>query len=167
MRNAHVGIGIGLILGALCLSAPVAVAAGDAAGDSGIDISPGNGSPGSTVTVETEACGPEVTYGKGESEAGGKFHLFKGDRAGVLAGEFEIPEGAPSGSDTVTVKCPPRTKITDTYEVADRHPSGAVDAGFGGVRDKGTHLAVGSALLAGAAAGGVLRMRRRPSGVRT
>jgi hypothetical protein len=169
MRNARVGIGIGigLLLGALGLSVPAAVAAGGPASDAGMHISPGNASPGSTVTVETMACGPEVTYGKGESEAGGAFHLFEGDRAGVLTGQFEVPEGTPAGSDTITLKCPPRTKITDSYEITGHHPKGAVDAGFGAATDKGTQLAVGCALLAGAAAGGVVRMRRRPNGVRT
>ncbi|WP_455356346.1 sortase [Streptomyces sp. SYSU K217416] len=164
MRHARVGIGAGLVLGVLGvlgLSVPAAVAAGD----SDIHIRPGNVSPGSTVTVSTTACGPEVTYGKGQSEAGGAFHLFEGDRKGVLTGEFKVPEGTRSGSDTVTVKCPPRTRVTDTYRVTDRHPSGAVDAGFGSAQDKGTQLALGSVLLAGAAAGSVIRMRRRPSAV--
>ncbi|MCX4821320.1 sortase [Streptomyces sp. NBC_01142] len=162
MRNARVVIGIGLVLGALGLSVPAAAAADD----SGIRIHPGNASPGSTVTVTTTACGPEVTYGKGESEAAGAFHFFEGDRKGVLTGQFEVPEGARPGSDTVTLKCPPRTKITDTYEITSRHPSGAVDAGFGADVDKGTQIALGGVLLAGAAAGSVVRMRRRPSGVR-
>lgn len=161
MRNASVGTGIGLVLSVLGLS----VQAPAAAGDSGIHIRPGNVSPGSTVTVRTTACGPEVTYGKGQSEVGGAFHLFEGDRKGVLTGEFQIPEDA-SGTDTVTLKCPPRIKVTDTYEITDR-PSGAVDAGFGAADDEGTQLALGCLLLAGAAAGGVVRMRRRPSGVRT
>lgn len=162
MRNTRVGAGIGLVLGALGLSASAAVAAGD----SDIDISPRNASPGSTVTVSTKACGPDVTYGKGESKAGGAFHLFEGDGEGVLTGEFQVPEGIEPGSDTVTLKCPPRIKVTDTYEIADRHPSGAVDAGFGPAEDRGTQFAVGGVLLAGAAAGAVVRRRRRLSGIR-
>ncbi|MGW3628081.1 sortase [Streptomyces sp. NPDC000880] len=162
MRNRHLGVGIGLVLGALALSAPAAVAADD----SDIQIRPGTASPGSTVTVSTEACGEDVTYGKGESEAGGAFHLFEGDRAGVLTGEFQIPEETDLGSDTVTVKCPPRIKITDTYKVTDHQPSGAVDAGFGPAKDRGTQFALGGVLLAGAAAGVAVRRRRRPSGIR-
>lgn len=157
----HTGLQVALVMGALALSAPAAVAAaGDGSGD--VRISPRKAAPGSTVTVSTTACGKE-TYGKGESEAGGKFHLFAGDRKGVLVGEFTLPADAPSGTDTVTLKCPPRIKLTATYQISGR-PNGAVDAGFGGDASKGTQLAVGGLLLAGAATGGVIRMRRRSAG---
>ncbi|WP_406303908.1 sortase [Streptomyces sp. NBC_00879] len=165
MRYTRVGAGIGLVVGALALSAPAAVAADG----SGIQIRPGKASPGTTITVSTTACGKE-TYGKGESEAGGAFHLFKGDRVGVLTGQFKIPEETSPGVHGVTVKCPPRIKITDTHLITagspggPSAPSGPVDAGFG-ADDKGTQLALGSVLIAGAAAGGALRMRRRPGGV--
>ncbi|WP_328673657.1 sortase [Streptomyces sp. NBC_00322] len=164
MRNTRVGAGIGLVVAALALSVPAAVAADG----SGIQIRPGKAAPGSTITVSTTACGKE-TYGKGESEAGGAFHLFKGDRVGVLTGQFKVPEETGPGIHEVTVKCPPRIKITDTHLItagAPNGPSGAVAAGFG-AGDKSTQLALGGVLIAGAAAGGVLRMRRRPSGVRT
>jgi hypothetical protein len=160
MRNTRVGAGIGLAVGALALSVPAAVAADG----SGIQIRPGKASPGSTITVSTTACGKE-TYGKGESEAGGAFHLFKGDRAGVLTGQFKVPEETGPGIHEVTVKCPPRIKITDTHLITAGAPSGAVNAGFGS-GDKSTQFTLGGVLIAGAAAGGVLRMRRRPSGVR-
>lgn len=162
MRNTHVGVGIGLTVGALVLSVPAAVAADD----SDIHIRPGNASPGSTVTVSTTACGPEVTYGKGTSEAGGAFHMFEGDREGELTGRFRVPEEAGPGTHGVTVKCPPRIKLTDTHEVTGHSPRGAIDAGTG-TDGKGTQLALGGLLLAGAAAGGVVRMRRRPSADRT
>ncbi|WP_405600150.1 sortase [Streptomyces sp. NBC_01410] len=161
MRYTRVGAGIGLVVGALALSVPAAVAADG----SGIQIRPGKASPGSTITVSTTACGKE-TYGKGTSEAGGAFHLFKGERAGVLTGQFKVPEDTGPGVHGVTVKCPPRIKITDTHLITADSPSGPVDAGFG-ADDKSTQLALGGVLIAGAAAGGVLRMRRRPSGVRT
>ncbi|MFD9426443.1 MULTISPECIES: sortase [unclassified Streptomyces] len=163
MRNTRVGTGIGLVVGVLAVSVPVAVAADTPAGDRAVSISPRNVSPGSTVTVSTRACGKE-TYGKGTSELGGEFHLFAGDSKGELVGQFEIPRGAEPGSDTVTVKCPPRIKLTDTYEVTGRTPSGSVAAGFGSPTDQGTQLAVGGVLLAGAVGGGVIRMRRRMSG---
>ncbi|MET9666774.1 sortase [Streptomyces sp. NPDC006475] len=162
MRIARVGLKAALVVGALALSAPTAAAAGESDGD--VRISPEKASPGTTVTVSTTACGKEV-YGKGESEAGGKFHLLEGDRKGVLVGEFQIPEDAESGTDTVTLKCPPRTKATADYSIAGR-PSGALDAGFGGT-DKGSQLAVGGLLLSGAVAGAVIRARRHPSGART
>ncbi|MFI6037891.1 sortase [Streptomyces sp. NPDC051315] len=154
---------MGLVIGVLALQAPAAAAAGD----SGIDIHPWSASPGSTVTVSTTACGRDVTYGKGESEAGGKFHLFKGDGEGVLTGHFKVPEGKESGTDTVTVKCPPRTKVTDVYEIAGRRPNGAVEAGFGDTKDTDTQLVLGSALIAAAAGGWLVKMRHRSNSSRT
>ncbi|MFJ9060216.1 sortase [Streptomyces sp. NPDC102409] len=166
MRNTRIGAGICLAVGSLALAAPAAEAAADPSGDLTIRISPAKASPGSEVTVSTRSCGTE-TYGKGTSEVAGAFHLFEGDRKGVLVGVFEIPRGTEPGTDTVTVKCPPRIKITDTYEIADRAPSGGVDAGFGSPSDQSTQLALGSVLLAGAVAGGVVRMRRRTAEARS
>ncbi|MFC9941519.1 sortase [Streptomyces pratensis] len=160
MRNTRICAGICLAVGALALAAPVAGAADAPSGEQTIRIRPAKASPGSQVTVSTRACGKE-TYGKGTSEAGGAFHLFEGDREGVLVGQFVIPPGTPPGTDTVTVKCPPRVKITDTYRIIHRAPRGGIEAGFGAPADHGTQLAAGGALLAAAAAGGVVRMRRR------
>uniref|UniRef100_A0AAU3HVT1 Sortase n=1 Tax=Streptomyces sp. NBC_01393 TaxID=2903851 RepID=A0AAU3HVT1_9ACTN len=160
MRNTYVGVGVGLLLGVMALQSPAAVAAGDTQ----LRIYPGNALPGTTVTVTTTACGPDVTYGKGESAAGGQFHLFEGSRKGVLVGEFQIPAEGASGTDTVTVKCPPRIKLTDTYEIADRQPNGAIQAGFGDAQDTDTQVAVGGALITAAAAGALFRLRRRSHG---
>ncbi|MDX2526156.1 hypothetical protein [Streptomyces europaeiscabiei] len=165
MRIKCAGIGIGLILGAVGLSSPPAAAANGPTGDPGMHISPSNAAPGSTVTVSTTACGSEI-YGKGEAGAGGSFHLLQGDQKGVLTGEFKVPAGTEPGEYTVTLKCPPRVKITDTYSVGTSNPSGAIDAGFGEANDKGTQLALGAALLAGATAGGAIKMHRRPAGAR-
>ncbi|MFG2732829.1 sortase [Streptomyces canus] len=165
MRIKCAGAGIGLVLGAVGLSSPAAAAASGLTSGSDIHISTRHATPGSTVRVSTTACGSE-TYGKGESEAG-KFHLFPGDRTGVLTGEFQVPSGTEPGAYTVTLKCPPRVKVTGTYLVGTGNPSGPVDAGFGTGNDKGTQLALGAMLLAGAAAGGAIKMRRRPAGART
>ncbi|WP_181794428.1 sortase [Streptomyces sp. WELS2] len=158
MRYTHMGAGIGLALGALVLQIPAAAAADD----SDILIEPRNASPGSTVTVSTSACDPDADYGKGASEAGGDFHLFEGDEEGVLTGEFQIPEGTKPGSDTITLKCPPLTKVTGTYQITGRSPEGSVDAGFGPADDSDTGLALGGALLFTAAAG-VVWLCRRPN----
>ncbi|MGW2558372.1 hypothetical protein ACWCXB_03805 [Streptomyces sp. NPDC001514] len=116
MRKTRVGVGAALALGALGLSAPIAFGT-VAADDSDIRIDPGVASPGSTVTVTIKGCGEDVDYGKGQSDAAGMFHLFGGEDEGELTGEFEIPEGAEPGSDTVTAKCPPATMVTDTYRI--------------------------------------------------
>ncbi|MEK9521064.1 sortase [Streptomyces sp. NPDC087908] len=164
MRLARTVPPLALVLGALVLSAPSAVAApgGDAR------VNPGKAAPGSTVTVTTTACGKE-TYGKGESVAGGKFHLLPGDRAGVLVGTFTLPQDAASGTDTVTLKCPPRIKQTVTYQISGR-PNGAVEAGFGwaaGAEEtESAHPYALGALLVGGAAAGVLIRKRRRAGAR-
>jgi hypothetical protein len=165
MRNTRIGAGIGLAVGLLVLVAPAAGAAAGPSGEQTIEISPAHASPGAQVTVSTRACGEEI-YGKGTSEAGGAFHLLEGERKGVLVGVFEIPKGTEVRTDTITVKCPPRVKITDTYRIADRAPTGGVDAGVGAGTGGSTQLAVGSVLLAGAVTGGVMRMRRRTAAVR-
>ncbi|MEU3416198.1 sortase [Streptomyces sp. NPDC006658] len=157
MRYTHLGAGIGLALGALGLQIPAAAAAAD---DSDVRIEPRNAYPGSTVTVSTSACDPDADYGKGTSEAGGDFHLFAGDEEGVLTGQFQIPEGVGPGSDTITLKCPPLTKVTETYEITGRPPEGSVNAGFGPADDSGTGLALGGGLLLTAAAGLVWIYRR-------
>ena len=161
MRMARAGIPAALILGALALSAPAAMAAEEDEGR--ISISEQRAAPGTTVTVTTNACGEE-TYGKGQSEAAGQFHLMESDEKGVLQGEFTVPDDAESGSDTITLKCPPRTKVTGSYQITG-HPNGAVDAGFGPATGKATQLALGGVLVTGAVVGTVVRMRRRPSGV--
>ncbi|BCM71797.1 MULTISPECIES: hypothetical protein [Streptomyces] len=163
MRFRHMGAGIGLALGALALQAPAAAAADD----SDVSIEPWNASPGSTVTVSTRACDPDADYGKGFSDLAGEFHLFEGDEEGVLTGQFEVPEGTEPGSDTVTLKCPPLTKVTETYRVIGRPPNGSVDAGFGPAEHTGAGLTLGGGLLVMAAAGGAVWMYRRPHGNRT
>ncbi|MEU6579054.1 sortase [Streptomyces sp. NPDC046805] len=163
MRHTHMGAGIGLALGALGLQIPAAAAADD----SEVRINPWNARPGSTVTVSTRACDPDADYGKGSSEVAGEFHLFEGDQEGVLTGQFQIPEGTEPGSDTVTLKCPPLTKVTETYQVTGPPPSGSVSAGFGPAEDIGTRLALGGGLLVTAAAGGAIWMYRRPNDNRT
>ncbi|MFF9909227.1 sortase [Streptomyces sp. NPDC013457] len=168
MRLARTGPVVALIIGALALSAPTASAAegeSTAEASANVRITPGKVSPGTTVTVSTSACGKE-TYGKGESELAGQFHLFPGDRKGVLVGEFQVPDGAASGTDTVTLKCPPRVKLTATYQIAGR-PNGPVDAGFGGSADKETESGLGWLLLGGAVVGGAIVLRRRASAART
>lgn len=159
MGNTRVGIGIGigLMAGFLALQVPVAAAAGD----SGLEIHSRQTANGSTVTVSTTACGADVTYGKGESETAGAFHLFGGETKGVLTGEFTVPEGASAGTDTVVVKCPPRIMMTDSYELATRRPDGAVEAGFGDSGLKAPQLTLGAALVAAAATGVLVRRRHR------
>ncbi|MFJ9575193.1 sortase [Streptomyces sp. NPDC101191] len=172
MSPARTALQAALIVGTLALSGSAALAAEPGVGGSASDVRiyPAKASPGTTVTVVTTACGKE-TYGKGESETAGQFHLFQGDRPGVLVGTFQVPEGAASGTDTVTLKCPPRIKQTVTYQVSGR-PNGAVDAGYGWAAaaeetdSSNGQLVLGALLLGGAVAGGAVRMRRHATNTR-
>ncbi|MGV9555300.1 LPXTG cell wall anchor domain-containing protein [Streptomyces sp. NPDC003522] len=157
MRITHVGVGIGLVAGALTLQIPAAAAADD----SNIHIRSRTAPSGSTVVVSTDACGADVTYGKGESEVAGSFHLFEGARKGVLTGRFTVPAGTGTVTDTVTVKCPPRIRLTKSYTLTAGRPNGAVEAGFGDTGSTAPQLALGGALLAAGAAGWLVRARRR------
>ncbi|MFF0480989.1 sortase [Streptomyces sp. NPDC004435] len=160
MRLARTGAQLALVLSALALSAPHASAA--PSGD--VRVNPGLAAPGTTVTVTTTACGAE-TYGKGESVVAGPFHLFAGERPGVLVGTFTLPRDAAAGTDTLTLKCPPRIKQTVTYRISAT-PNGAVEAGFGWAAgpdagtDEATGVTYGLAAL-GVAAAGLLVVRRR------
>ncbi|MFF8196353.1 sortase [Streptomyces bobili] len=162
MGSTHVGVGIGLVVGVLVLQGPVAAAAGE----SRLDIHSRPGSSGTKVTVSTTACGAE-TYGKGQSDVAGAFHLLEGKRKGVLTGQFVVPEGTEATTDTVTVKCPPRVKLTESYALTARRPHGAVEAGFGDTDDTATQLAVGGVLMAAGAAGWLGRVRHRSQAGRT
>ncbi|MEU2659322.1 sortase [Streptomyces sp. NPDC007325] len=163
MRLARTGAQLALALSTLALSAPSAMAA--TSGE--VRVNPGLAAPGTTVTVTTTACGKE-TYGKGESVAGGPFHLFAGERPGVLVGQFTLPADAASGTDTVTLKCPPRIKQTVTYRISGA-PNGAVEAGFGWAAggdggtdgDAGSPYGLAALGLAGAGAGLLFVRRRR------
>lgn len=156
MRTARIFACGAMMLCALGL--PVAAAGAD---ESDVSVSPQRAFPGSTVTVSTEVCGEDVTYAKGQAEAGGQINLTEGRRSGELAGDFTVPDTAAAGVYTITVKCPPKTRVETSFEVVSP-PKGAVHSGFGGSEGpNGTQVLVGSVLIAGAAAGGVVTMRRR------
>ncbi|MEV4331436.1 hypothetical protein AB0K02_12985 [Streptomyces sp. NPDC049597] len=155
MRSARILACSALTLCALGLPATAA-----GADESDVSVSPQRAFPGSTITVSTEVCGPDVTYAKGQAEAGGQINLTKG-HGSELVGDFTVPETAEDGEYTITVKCPPRTRVETSFQVVSR-PEGAVRGGFGGAGGvNGTQIVVGSLLIAGAAAGGAVTMRRR------
>jgi len=81
-------------------------------------------------------------------------------------GSFEIPAGTDPGTDTVTVKCPPRVQLTSTYEITVHKPRGSVDAGYGPVETSSAGLAAGGVLIAGGLAGAAIGIRRRSDGFR-
>ncbi|MDH2389710.1 MULTISPECIES: hypothetical protein [Streptomyces] len=156
MRTARVRA-----VGALTMLALGFPAASAAADESEVHVSPGVAYPGSTVAVSTSACESDVAYAKGQAEAGGQINLLEGGTKGELSGEFTVPQDTEEGVYSITVKCPPSTRVVTEFEVA-RQPDGAVRGGFGGAGAmSGTEIAAGSALIVGAAAGGIVLRRRR------
>ncbi|UUN28293.1 hypothetical protein [Streptomyces sp. FIT100] len=154
MRTARV-----LAVGALTVIAFGLPGAAAVADESDVHVSPDVAYPGSTVTVSTSAC-ESGGYAKGQAEAGGQINLTESDNEGELAGEFTVPDDAADGVYSITVKCPPATRVMTEFEVA-RQPEGAVRGGFGGAGGmSGTEIAAGSALILGAAGGLVARRRR-------
>ncbi|GJF34365.1 hypothetical protein KNE206_70650 [Kitasatospora sp. NE20-6] len=184
MHIARMVAGAFLAVGTVGIAVPAAAAEAGA----GIEISPAVVQPGSTVRVTTTACAADITYGKGNSEAGGDFHLTESDGKGRLSGEFTVPEDTAPGTYQVIAKCPPRIQTSGTVEVRvearteggsegrgegreegrgegreeSGRPHGAVDAGAGGTAGGGTgQVALGAALLAAAGVGGAVRLRNR------
>ncbi|MFD5429176.1 hypothetical protein [Streptomyces sp. NPDC127084] len=156
MRSTRV-----LAVGALVVIACGWPAVATAADESGISVSPDVAFPGSTVTVSTTVCEDDVTYAKGQAEYAGQVNLTETGDGGELAGGFTVPDDIEDGVYDLTVKCPPGTLVETTYQVA-RRPDGAVHGGFGGATGlNGTEVVIGSALLAGASAIGLIAMRRR------
>lgn len=157
MRTARAALAGGA-LAVLALGSSASLAAAD---ESEVSVSPRVAAPGSTVTVSTSACDPNVTYAKGQSEAGGQINMLENHNEGELAGDFTVPDDAKDGVYSITVKCPPSTRAMASFEVA-RRPDGPVHGGFGGASGlNSTEIVLGSVLLAAAATGGAIRMRHR------
>ena len=148
------------------LASPAAAATSGPTSDPGIHFSTRHAAPGATVSVSSTACGSE-TYGKGESEAGGKFHLLAGRPRGRIDRRNSRCRAAPRPVLHRHPEVPAPSQSDGYVPVGTGNPSGAVDAGFGAGNDNGTQLALGAVLLAGAVAGGVIKMRRRPAAART
>ncbi|WP_338677280.1 hypothetical protein V1460_33185 [Streptomyces sp. SCSIO 30461] len=156
MRSTRV-----LVVGAMVVIACGWQSVATAADESGIGVSPDVAFPGSTVTVSTTACEGDVAYAKGQAEYAGQIHLTETGHDGELAGDFTVPDDIKDGVYDITVKCLTGGRVETSYQVA-RRPDGAVHGGFGGATGlNGTEVVIGSALLAGASAIGLIAMRRR------
>ncbi|MEU3075445.1 hypothetical protein [Streptomyces laurentii] len=136
-------------------------------GDRRLEIFPSPADPGTTVTVNTAACG-EHGHGKGDatSVGAGDFHLNPSTHKKVVVGQFAVPHHARAGSYEIRVECD-NGKSTRGELIVERRegPSGHVRTGVGGsVGPDTSQIAAGVAVLAAAAAGGTWLLRRRASG---
>jgi hypothetical protein len=156
----------------LGMTASGAYAAGDGAA---LEIFPATAEPGTSVTVNTTACGSNG-YAQGDARSLGvaEFRLTPGTHKEVVVGKFTIPEGAAAGTYTIEARCKNGKHSKGELTVRDHkdgggsdgrqheEPSGYVKSGLGGsVGPDTTKIAAGTAILAAAAVGGTLLLRRR------
>ncbi|NUL13645.1 hypothetical protein [Streptomyces lunaelactis] len=132
-----------------------------------LEIFPSPAPAGETVTVSTTACGKNGRgVGDARSLGAGEFRLSPGTHKEVAVGRFRVPHGTHAGHYTIDVTC--KNGRTATGELHVRHhpgPIGHVNTGVGGsVGPDTTQIAAGVAVLAAAAVGGTLFLRRRASG---
>ncbi|MEU9606940.1 hypothetical protein [Streptomyces sp. NPDC048057] len=169
LATATIGLGLG------------AFAAHAEDGGGRLEVFPSTAEPGTTITVNTTACGKDG-HGTGDARSLGvdEFHLSPGSHRESVVGEFQAPHSIESGSYRVEVRC--KNGKRSSGDVVIRHqsgdrgnegsgeqrrdePSGHVRTGLGGsVGPDTTQIAAGVAVLAAAAAGGTLLLRRRARG---
>ncbi|MEV8588672.1 hypothetical protein [Streptomyces sp. NPDC051180] len=153
-----------LALGAF--AAPGAYANNDSS--ESLEIYPSTASPGTTVTVNTLACGKHG-HGVGDANSlgAGEFQLNPSTHKEVVVGQFRVPEHVKAGSYWIGVACDNGRTARGDLIVKHRSPSGHVQTGVGGsVGPDTAQITAGAAVLAAAAVGGALLLRRRASGAR-
>lgn len=132
-----------------------------------VEAFPSTAAPGAAITVNTAACGPGGRgVGDARSLGAGGFRLSAGTHKKVVVGRFKVPHDTEPGTYAIEVSC--KNDKRATGDPAVRHhkrPSGHVHTGVGGsVGPDITKIAAGVAVLAAAAVGGTLLLRRRASG---
>ncbi|WP_371652597.1 MULTISPECIES: hypothetical protein [unclassified Streptomyces] len=186
MRTARLLTGSALAAALLGLGGAPAYA--NDFGGAGLEIWPSSAAPGTTVTVNTTACGHDG-HATGDARAlgDGEFPLTVSTRKDVLAGQFTVPHTAKSGTSEIIVTCDngksARGDVTisgggehtgwdrgdrpDTHDKGEHNePKGHVKTGLGGsaTTSNRTEIAAGAAVLSVAAVTGGLLLRRRARG---
>ncbi|MFG3137977.1 hypothetical protein ACGFZA_17420 [Streptomyces sp. NPDC048211] len=105
-----------LAAAALGLSAAAPSAYGDEAAP--LDISPASAAPGTTVTVNTTACGGDsAATGDASSLDASRFALAPATLKEVLAGSFKVPGNVEPGPYSIDVACENGKQATGEIEV--------------------------------------------------
>ncbi|MFD7321185.1 hypothetical protein ACFV9D_08845 [Streptomyces sp. NPDC059875] len=137
------------------------------AGDSeSLEVYPSSATPGTTVTVNTLACGKHGHgIGDANSLGAGEFELNPSTHKEVVVGQFTVPQHAKPGTFGISVACDNGKTARGDLVVKHKSPSGHVKTGVGGsVGPDTAQVTVGAAVLAAAAVGGTWLLRRRASG---
>lgn len=131
-----------------------------------LEVYPSSATPGTTVTVNTLACGPKGHgIGDAQSLGAGEFRLNPSTHKEVVVGQFTVPQHAKPGTYGISVACDNGKTARGDLVVKHRGPSGHVKTGVGGsVGPDTAQITAGAAVLAAAAVGGTWLLRRRASG---
>ncbi|MFE0138606.1 hypothetical protein ACFWY6_44775 [Streptomyces sp. NPDC059037] len=159
------------------LAPPAALAAGG-----GLEVFPSTVTPGTTVTVNTTACGSDGTAtGDASAVGAGAFTLAPSTHEENAIGQFKVPPSAQPGTYEIVAKCSGSgsggkevagdlvVTITSTAAAREQQltPKGHVKTGVGGALGPDpVQTAAGVAALAVAAAGGTWLLHRRARGDR-
>ncbi|MFG2297000.1 hypothetical protein [Streptomyces sp. NPDC048603] len=164
---AFTGPVAGAVAGAVTHSGPFA--AGDFAV---LEVWPKSAAPGTTVTVNTTACGPDGhADGDATTVGGGRFRLVPGTHKEVVVGQFQVARDTAPGTYEIGATCADGKFATGDLVVTEGHgPQGHVRTGVGGgttTTADPAKVTAGAAVLAAAAVGGTWLLRRRASGTRS
>ena len=136
-----------------------------------LEIFPSTATPGTVIIVNINItiCGTGG-HGVGDARAARRRRVpvcHRGATRRPLGGQFRVPDHAQAGTYAIGVKCKNGRHATGDLVVRhhSQQPSGHVNTGVGGsVGPDTTKIAAGVAVLATAAVGGTLLLRRRASG---
>ncbi|MFG2875818.1 hypothetical protein ACGFYU_12555 [Streptomyces sp. NPDC048337] len=136
-----------------------------------LEVWPKSAAPGTTVTVNTSACGSgSHADGDATTVGGGRFRLVPGTHKEVVVGQFQVAHGTRPGTYGIGATCANGKFATGDLVVTERGPQGHVRTGVGGGTTTTTDpakIAAGAAVLAATAVGGTWLLRRRASGTRS
>lgn len=117
----------------LCAAAPSAY--GDELGP--LEITPASAAPGTTVTVNTTACGGDTrATGDASSLDASRFALAPATLKEVLAGSFRVPGNIEPGPYSIDVACENGKEATGEIEVKAAGTAGKDDADPAGTAGK-------------------------------
>ena len=183
MRKARLLTTAALAVASAGLLAPPAAATALAAAGGGLEVHPATVMPGSTVTVNTTACGSDGSAtGDASAVGAGTFTLAPGTHKENAVGDFKVPPSAQPGTYEIVAQCSGSgadgkrvvgdliVTITSTAAAREQQqvaPKGHVKTGVGGALGPDpVQTAAGVAALAVAAAGGTWLLHRRARGDR-
>ncbi|MGW1888986.1 hypothetical protein ACWCP6_01835 [Streptomyces sp. NPDC002004] len=168
MRTARLLTGTALAVAAVGLAGSAA----SASDTSALEVLPGTATPGTTVSVNTAACGAGGTaQGDASAVGAGLFSLAPSAHEDQATGQFKVPPSAQPGTYEIVAKCTDGRQVAGDLVVTmvaggqQVQPRGSLKTGVGGALGPDPlHTAAGVAALAVAAAGGTWLLHRRARG---